>query len=152
MPDATFYASSLLELHKLTGAAERRASWRQSIAALARATTEDGPGPLEGLHPEALLKGVQAALRSELVDDLDWLAPAAAGAALYELASALPLGPEQRELGRRVLGRLLAADAETFVAIARRVALGAGRGLGSTAMRARVALVRTPCGAPRACG
>ena len=141
MPDATFYASSLLELHKLTGAAERRASWRQSIAALARATTEDGPGPLEGLHPEALLKGVQAALRSELVDDLDWLAPSAAGAALYELASALPLGPEQRELGRRVLARLLAADAETFVAIARRVALGAGRGLGSTAMRARVALV-----------
>jgi hypothetical protein len=126
--DATFYASSLLELHKL-------------IAALARATSEDGPGPLEGLHPEALLRGVQAALQSELVDDLEWLAPAAAGAALYELASALPLGAEQRELGRRVLARLLSADAETFVAIARRVALGAGRGLGSAAMRARVALV-----------
>jgi hypothetical protein len=141
VPDATFYASSLLELHKLNGAAERRAAWRQSIAALARATMEDGPGPLEGLHPEALLRGVQAALRSELADDLDWLAPSAAGAALYELASALPLGPEQRELGRRVLARLLAADAETFVAIARRVALGAGRGLGSAAMRARVALV-----------
>jgi eukaryotic-like serine/threonine-protein kinase len=139
--DATFYASSLLDLHKLEGAVERRASWRQSIAALARATAEDGPGPLEGLHPEALLKGVQAALRADLVDDLDWLAPSAAGAALYELASALPLGPEQRELGRRVLARLLTADAETFVTIARRVALGAGRGLGSAAMRARVALV-----------
>jgi hypothetical protein len=139
--DATFYASSLLELHKLSGAVERRASWRQSIAALARAAAEDGLGPLEGLHPEALLTGVQAALQSDLLDDLDWLAPAAAGAALYELASALPLGPEQRELGRRVLARLLAADAETFVAIARRVALGAGRGLGSAAMRARVALV-----------
>lgn len=141
MRDATFYASSLLELEKLEGAADRRASWRQSMAALARATTEEGPGPLEGLHPNALLAGVRVALHTGLVDDLDWLAPAAAGAALYELASALPLGAEQRELGRRMLARLLAADAETFVAIARRMALGAARGLGSHAIRARVALV-----------
>jgi hypothetical protein len=139
--DATFYASTLLELHKLTDGAERRASWRQSMASLARATAEDGPGPLEGLHPEALLAGVRAALHAGLVDDLDWLAPAAAGSALYELASALPLGAEQRELGRRVLARLVAADAPTFVAIARRMALGTGKGLGSAGMRARVALV-----------
>jgi len=138
--DASFYASSLLDLDKVDTAAERRASWRQSMAALARATSEEGPGPLEGLHPKALLSGVRAALEGGLVDDLDWLAPAAAGAALYELASALPVGHEQRELGRRVLARLLSADAETFVAIARRMAL-AGRGLGSPAMRARVALV-----------
>jgi len=139
--DATFYASSLLELHKLTGAAERRASWRQSMAALARATAEEGPGPLEGLHPDALQAGVRAALHAGLVDDLDWLAPAAAGSALYELASALPLGPEQREVGRRVLARLLAADAETFVGIARRMARGGGKGLATPGMRARVALV-----------
>lgn len=139
--DATFYASSLLDLDKLEGAAERRASWRQSMAALARATAEEGPGPLEGLNPSALLAGVRAALQAGLVEDLDWLAPAAAGAALYELASALPLGPEQRELGRRVLARLLVADAETFVSIARRMALGAGKGLGSPAIRVRVALV-----------
>jgi hypothetical protein len=138
--DATFYASGLLELHKLS-AADRRASWRQSMAALARASTEEGPGPLEGLHAEALATGVQAALQAGLADDLDWLAPAAAGAALYELASALPLGPEQRELGRRVLARMRAADAGTFAAIARRLALGGGRGLGSPGMRARVALV-----------
>jgi hypothetical protein len=138
--DATFYASSLLELDNLTGAAERRASWRQSMAALARATSEEGPGPLEGLHPSALLVGVRAALKSGLVDDLDWLASAAAGAALYELAAALPIGPEQREVGRRVLARLLAADAETFVGIARRMALGGGRGLASAGMRARIAL------------
>jgi hypothetical protein len=139
--DATFYASNLLELHKLGGAAERRASWRQSMAALARAAAEDGPGPLEGLHPEALLAGVRAALQGGLVDDLEWLAPDAAGSALYELASALPLGPEQRELGRRVLARLVAAGAPTFVAIARRMALGTGKGLGSAGMRARVVLV-----------
>jgi hypothetical protein len=138
--DASFYASGLLELHNLTGA-ERRASWRQSMAALARVTSEDGPGPLEGLHPNALLTGVRAALREGLADDLDWLAPAAAGAALYELASALPVGPEQREIGRRVLARLLAADASTFVTMARRMALGGGRGLTSAGTRARIALV-----------
>jgi len=109
--DAPFYASSLLELHKLPGAADRRASWRQSMAALARAASEDGPGPLEGLHPDALVEGVRAALASGLVDDLDWLTPAAAGVALFELASALPLGPEQRELGRRVLARAMATSA-----------------------------------------
>jgi hypothetical protein len=139
--DATFYASTLLDLHKLTALGERRASWRQAMTALAQAAAEDGPGPLEGFHPDALLGGVRAALQVGLVDDLDWLAPAAAGSALYELASALPLGPEQRELGRRVLARLVAADAPTFVAIARRMALGGGKGLGSAAMRARVALV-----------
>jgi hypothetical protein len=139
--DATFYASSLLELHKLSGAVERRAAWRQSMAELARSTAEEGPGPLEGLHPEALQAGVRAALQLGLVDDLDWLAPPAAGSALYELASALPLGPEQREIGRRVLARLLAADAATFVAIARRMARAGGKALASPGMRARVALV-----------
>jgi hypothetical protein len=111
------------------------------MAELARATAEEGPGPLEGLHPEALQAAVKAALQMGLVDDLDWLAPAAAGSALYELASALPLGFEQRELGRRVLSRLLAADAPTFVAIARRMARSGGKGLATRAMRARVALV-----------
>jgi hypothetical protein len=139
--DATFYASSLLELHKSPGAADQRAAWRQSMAALARATTEEGPGPLEGLHPEALVQAVRAALHAGLADDLDWLAPAAAGAALFELASALPVGAEQRELGRRVLARLMAADAETFVAIARRMAMSSPKGLNSSAVRARVALV-----------
>jgi hypothetical protein len=138
--DATFYASGLLELHNLSGS-ERRASWRQSLAMLARVATEDGPGPLEGLHPNALVAGVRAALQAGLVDDLDWLAPAAAGVALYELASALPVGAEQRELGRRALARLLAADAATFVTMARRMALGGGRGLGSAGTRARIALV-----------
>src|SRR5260370_30550806 len=111
------------------------------MAAVGVPTAEEGPGALEGLHPSALVAGVRSALHAGLADDLDWLASAAAGAALYELASALPVGPEQRELGRRVLARVLAADAETFVAIARRIALGGGRRLGSPAMRAPGALV-----------
>ena len=111
------------------------------MAALARSTAEDGPGALEGLAPNALLAGARVALRAGLADDLDWLAPAAAGAALYEFAWALPFGPEQRELGRRVFTRLLRADAETFVAIARRMARAGGRGLATPAVRARVVLV-----------
>src|SRR5271165_4605526 len=108
------------------------------MAALARASADDGPGPLEGVHPEALVAGVRAALRAGLVDDIDWLAPPAACSALYELASALPLGPDQRDLGRRVLARVLAADAATFVAVARRMAMGPSKGLASPGIRVRV--------------
>ena len=141
MKDASFYVGSLLDLPKLLQPADRRAAWRQSVTALARSAGDDGPGPLEGLHPEALLIGVRSALDAGLVDDLDWLAPAAAGSALYELASALPFGKERRELGRRALTHLLEGDAETFVAIATRMARATGKGLGSQAVQARVALV-----------
>ncbi len=140
MKDPSFYVSSLLELAEAS-AQDRRALWRQAMAALSRAAAEDGPGPLEGLHPDVLLKGVQAALATGLVDDLDWLSPQAAGVALYTLAAALPVGSEQRELGRRVLARMLAGNAETFTAIATSMAQSAGKGLASANVRARVALV-----------
>ncbi|WP_394850382.1 protein kinase [Pendulispora brunnea] len=135
------YVSGLLDLPRMHDPAERRASWRQALATLARVSVQDGPSPLDGLHPDALVKVVRVALHDGLVDDLDWLAPPASGAALYALAAALPPGPEQREMGRRVLGRLNAANAETFVAMATRMALGSGKGLGTSAVRARVALV-----------
>ena len=83
------YVSGLLDLETITDPSERRATWRQAIAALARAPM-DGPSPLDGLHPEALGRGVHAAMISGLVDDLDWLAAPAAGVALYALAAALP--------------------------------------------------------------
>src|SRR5262249_36101992 len=102
---------------------------------------EEGPGPLEGLHPDVLLKGVQAALAAGLVDDLDWLAPPAAGIALYTLAAALPASADQRELGRRVLARMLAGNAETFTAIATCMAQSGGKGLSSPNVRARITLV-----------
>ncbi len=111
------------------------------MAALSRANVEEGPGPLEGLHPDVLLKGVQAALEAGLVDDLDWLAPEAAGVALYTLAAALPVGAEQRELGRRVLARMLAGSATSFTAMATVMAQTGGKGLSSPAVRARVALL-----------
>jgi hypothetical protein len=138
--DPSFYVSSLLDL---AGASpnERRGLWRQAMAALSRAPTDGGPGALEGLNQDVLLKGVQAALDAGLVDDLDWLSPQAAGIALYSLAAALPVGVEQRDLGRRVLARMLAGNAETFTAMATLMAQTAGKGLASPAIRARVALV-----------
>lgn len=140
MKDPSFYVSSLLEL-ATASPQERRALWRQAMAALSRAAAEDGPGPLEGLHPDVLLKGVRAALSAGLVDDLDWLSAPAAGVALYTLAAALPASADQRELGRRVLARMLAGNAETFTAIATSMAQSAGKGLSSANVRARIALV-----------
>src|SRR5262245_1856962 len=58
--DPAFYVSGLLDLHKVEDHGERRAIWRQSLATLARDT--DGPGPLEGIQPEALLLGFRTAL------------------------------------------------------------------------------------------
>jgi len=138
--DPSFYVSSLLELAD-ANAQDRRGLWRQAMAALSRVPSEGGPGPLEGLHPDVLQRGVQAALSAGLVDDLDWLSPQAAGIALYSLAAALPVGSEQRELGRRVLARMLAGNAETFTAMATIMAQTAGKGLSSPAIRARVSLV-----------
>ncbi len=102
----------------------------------------EGPGPLEGLHSDALLAAVRVALADKLIDDTDWLAePAAAGAALYEIAAVVPPSAEQRELGRRVASKLLQGRAETFTAIATRMALGTGKGLSAVHVRARIALV-----------
>jgi hypothetical protein len=138
--DPSFYVSSLLELADASPD-DRRGLWRQAMAALSRAPNEGGPGPLEGLHPDVLLKGVQVALTNGLVDDLDWLSPQAAGIALYTLASALPVGVEQRELGRRVLARMLAGNAETFTAMVTIMAQTGGKGLSSASIRARVGLI-----------
>lgn len=138
--DASFYVSQLLEFPNV-GREERRQLWRQAIASLAKATTEEGPGPLDGLHPDQLVPVAKAALSDGLVDDLDWLGPAAAGMALYAFASALPPGQEQRELRRRVVPRLLTGNADTFTQIAALMAQTTGKGLGSAGVRARVGLV-----------
>ncbi|MGK4005531.1 protein kinase [Sorangium sp. So ce1036] len=118
----------------------RRALFRQTVASIALVDALDGPAPLDTLSPEGLLRSVQTAMADGLLDDLSWLAPAAAGVALYEIAGALPLGPERRELGRRVLGQLYAGNAATFVAIATRMAAGSARGLSGAGIRARVTL------------
>ena len=82
MHGAQDYLSGLAQLGELSQAEERRAVWRQGIAALANAADDERPTPLEGVAPETLLAGVRVALASGLVDDLDWLSQPVAAAAL----------------------------------------------------------------------
>ncbi|MRG96036.1 serine/threonine-protein kinase [Polyangium spumosum] len=130
----------LLELHRYEDRSARRSVFRQSITSLAIEASIDGPPPLDGLSAEALLAGIRVALADGLFDDLGWLAPAAAAVALYEITGALPLGPERREIGRRVLAQLYDGSASTFVALATRMALGSARALAGAPVRARIAL------------
>ena len=134
------FLQGLLELHRLRDPDARRSAWRSTLASVARACSDELPSPLEGLSPASVAQSVAVALTTGLVDDLDWMAGAAAAAALYEIAAVLPPGNEKRELGRRVLARLTDGDAETFVALATRMALGSGKGLAGDGMQARVAL------------
>lgn len=134
------YLGSLLDLGRIAGAEERRAAWRQAMATLAGAAVAQEPVPLEGYPPDELLRGARVALTDGLVDDLGFLESAHAAVALYELAAALPPGPEKRELGRRIATWLQEGDAGTFVALATSLALGSRRGLSGTGIRARVAL------------
>ena len=134
------YLTGLCQLHEVASPDERRALWRQGLAALANAANDQEPTPLEGLSPEALLVGVRVAISTGLLDDLGWLSKPVAVAALFELASALPQSAEKRELGRRVLKALHEGDAATFVILARALALGSRRALGGALVRARVAL------------
>jgi hypothetical protein len=117
----------------------RRVVFRQAVTALSRAAP--GQTPLEGCDEAALARSVQLALADGLFDDLGWLAASAAGAALYEIANALPQGPQRRELARLVLGEVYEGDAATFVAIATRMAVGgATRALAGPGIKTRVAL------------
>lgn len=134
------FLEGLLELHLQPDARARRVVFRQSITSLAIEASADGPPPLDGLRPEALLESIRAAVKDGLFDDLSWLAPPAAAVALYEITGALPLGAERRELGRRVVAQLYDGDAATFVALATRMALGNARALDGAPVRARIAL------------
>ncbi len=134
------YLEGLVDLTSHDDPNVRRGLFRQSIASLALVDALDGSTPLDALSPDGLLRSVQTAMADGLLDDLSWLAPAAASVALYEIAGALPLGPERRELGRRVLNQLYAGNAATFVALATRMAAGSARGLSGAGIRARVML------------
>ncbi len=118
----------------------REAVFRQSLAQLALAASEGGAGPLDGVHPDRLLGAVASAQADGLLDDLSFLPPDAAHVALYELAGALPLGPERKALGRRVLAQLFEGTARTFVAIAARMAATSSRALTTAGARARISL------------
>jgi len=61
---------------------------------MARAARRARAGTAEGIATDALGLAVRAMLGDGLLGELDWLSPAAAAIALFELAQALPPGPE----------------------------------------------------------
>jgi len=130
----------LLDVPRVDNDDERRAIWRQGMATLARVALEQQPVPLEGLDPLLLLESVRSAFQHDLLQDLSWLSPPGAAAAVYELASAIPVGPERRKLGREVLTRLYEGDAETFIVLATSLAAESKRTLTGVPIRARIAL------------
>jgi hypothetical protein len=137
---AASHLSGFTQLAVASTEDERNQLWRQSMATLARAAIEQRPVPLEGIDPAILLEAVRAAIAHNLINDLDWLSPPAAAAAVYELAAAIPIGNERRQLGRVVLTRLYEGDAETFATLACSLAAESKRTLTGLPTRARVAL------------
>jgi hypothetical protein len=121
------YLAGLAQIHTRESLDERRSLWRQGMASLAAAATDQQPTPLEGMATEQLLVSVRVALSAGLVDDLSFLSKPVAAAALFELAGALPPSPEKRDLGRRVLVALHEGDAATFVTLATALALSSPR-------------------------
>jgi hypothetical protein len=134
------FLEGLLDLGHLGDNAARRGSFRQSIVLLGQSLAASGPGPLEGVDPNALVPAMKIALADGLLDDLNWLSADAAAVALYEIASALPAGTEKREVGRRVATYTYEGNVEVFAAVATRMALGSGKGLAGPLLRARVML------------
>ena len=120
---------------------ERRASWRQALAALGEPGRVERPPPLDGLAPGVLVRAVQVALETDLVEDLEWAAPERAAVALYEMTSAMPAGRERTALGRHAFSRLYSGTASTFAAVATRMAVNSGKPLETPALRARVHLL-----------
>lgn len=132
---------ALLALASAETLERQRTSWRQALTALGELGRVDGPPPLDGLTTPALLRAVQIAIETGLVDDLEWAAPERAAVALYEITSAIPAGRERTALGRRVFSRLYSGTAATFAAVATRMALHSGKPLETPALAARVHLL-----------
>ncbi|MCX5747492.1 MAG: serine/threonine protein kinase, partial [Proteobacteria bacterium] len=147
------YLAAFAGLATIEDVAERKRVARQGLAMLAQ-IAEREPAPLEGLPEDQLLLAVRAALGDGMLADLDWMAPAAGAIALFELAQALPPGPERRELGRRVLTRLREADRDTFVRLLIALARSSPKLLATTDnLRARTEVVLSaPLTAPGAIG
>jgi hypothetical protein len=132
---------ALTRLASVEDPEQRRASWRQALAALGEFGRVERPPPLDGLPPGLLSKAAQVALDTGLVEDLDWAAPERAAVALYELTSALPPGRERTALGRRAFSRLYQGTASTFAAVATRMAINSSKRLEIPALQARVHLL-----------
>lgn len=131
---------ALEKLATLDRSEDRRAAWRQALAALGEPGRVNSPPPLDGLAPNVLHQATRVALESSLIDDLDWVAPERAAVALYELTSAMAPSKERTAVGRRAFERLYGGNASTFAAVATRMAINSGKPLDTPALSARVHL------------
>ncbi len=146
------FLAAFAGIHAVADVDERKRMTRQGLAMLAQ-IAEREPAPFEGLPAGELLLGARTALGDGMLAELDWMSPAAGALALFELAQALPSGPERRELGRRVLVRLRDADRETFVRLIIALARSSPKSLASENLRARTEVVlSSPLTAPGAIG
>ncbi len=146
------FLAAFAGIHAVADVDERKRRARQGLAMLAQ-IAEREPAPFEGLPAGELLLGVRTALGDGMLAELDWMSPAAGALALFELAQALPAGPERRELGRRVLVRLRDADRETFVRLIIALARSSPKSLAPPNLRARTEVVlSSPLTAPGAIG
>jgi hypothetical protein len=142
------YLAAFAALHTVASADERRQVTRQGLAMLAEIADHE-PAPLEGIAADQLLLAVRSALNDGLLARLDWMSPASAAVALFELAQALPAGAERRELGRRVLTSLREADRATFVRLLSSLARTSPKIVATEGLRARLGVVlAAPLAAP----
>lgn len=130
----------LLRIPRLSAREDQEASFREAMTALARASLEFGPPPLDAVDPRALEGAVHVAMERGFAEDLSWLEQGARALALYELSVSLPPGPIRRDVRRRVFSHLYEGNAKAFVPVATRIALGNGAPLASPTLRARVLL------------
>lgn len=142
MTSREHFLARLLELPRVQDKDVRRGVFRQTIAALGLGD-QAGSMSLAGVDPKALGRSIQMVWADGFLDDLDFIAPSAAAVALYQIAGALPLASERRAIGRKVLNYLYKGNAETFAALASRMALGSTRPLRGAGIRARIELATT---------
>ncbi len=134
------FLARLLELPRVQSKEVRRGIFRQTVTALGMGDHAGAPMALAGVDPLALGRSIEMAAGDGLLDELDFIAPAAAAVALYQIAGALPLGAERRVIGRKVLEYLYKGHAETFASLASRMAMGSLKPLEGAGIRARVSL------------
>jgi len=140
MASREHFLARLLELPRIEDKEVRRGIFRQTIAALGLGDAAGGPMALAGVDPKALARSIQMVWADGSLDNLDFITPAAAAVALYQIAGALPLGAERRAIGRKVLTYLYKGNAEAFASLASRMAMGSTRPLIGAGIRARLAL------------
>lgn len=140
MSTSEHFLARLLELPRIESKSVRLGIVRQAIVALGMGDQGRAPMALAGVDPAALHASLRVAHADGTLEQLDFVSPAAAAIALYQIAGALPLGSERRAVGRKVLNFLYQGDAGTFAALASQMAMGSARPLQDTGVRARLSL------------